>query len=154
PAAAGEEGLRQGGGGERGAAARGERPRGPGDQPGGGGNVRPGVRERGRMSDEPALLRAIVDDPEDIPLRLVYADWCEEHGRAARAALIRGQCALDGVLLAGAQTAWYRPRDPRCLSARDLPLLLREDVLAPFRADLEATGHEWQEKGFLSSENA
>jgi uncharacterized protein (TIGR02996 family) len=47
------------------------------------------------MSDENALLRAILDDPDDDAPRLIYADWLEEHGDPARAAFIRAQIALE-----------------------------------------------------------
>ena len=40
---------------------------------------------------EQALLQAVLDDPEDDGIRLIYADWLEEHGRAERAAFIRAQ---------------------------------------------------------------
>ena len=37
------------------------------------------------------LLQAIIEQPDDDQLRLVYADWLEEHGDAARAEFIRVQ---------------------------------------------------------------
>lgn len=40
------------------------------------------------------LLRAILLDPADDTARLVYADWLEENGEAARAEFIRVQCQL------------------------------------------------------------
>jgi uncharacterized protein (TIGR02996 family) len=40
------------------------------------------------------FVRAICDEPDDDALRLVYADWLEDHGQAERAELIRVQCAL------------------------------------------------------------
>ena len=43
------------------------------------------------MNDEVAFLAAITAAPDDEALRLVYADWLEEHGDAARAELIRLQ---------------------------------------------------------------
>ncbi len=43
------------------------------------------------MDDQDALLRAIVQNPQDDWPRLVYADWLEEHGQAERAELIRVQ---------------------------------------------------------------
>src|SRR4051794_37823654 len=43
------------------------------------------------MSDEPALLRAVRDDPDDDLPRLAYADWLEEKGERPRAAFIRAQ---------------------------------------------------------------
>jgi uncharacterized protein (TIGR02996 family) len=49
------------------------------------------------MSDESALLRAIWDEPHDDTLRLVYADWCEEHGNAPRAEFIRTQIELTRI---------------------------------------------------------
>src|SRR3712207_3456925 len=46
------------------------------------------------MNEQDALLQAIIEHPEDDELRLVYADWLEEHGDSARAEFIRVQCAL------------------------------------------------------------
>ena len=47
------------------------------------------------MSDEPALLAAILAHPDEDTPRLVYADWLDENGRAERAEFIRIQCAPD-----------------------------------------------------------
>lgn len=44
------------------------------------------------MSDEDALLAAILADPDEDTPRLVYADWLQEHGDADRAEFIRLQC--------------------------------------------------------------
>jgi len=46
------------------------------------------------MTDERALLAAIWEDPHDDTLRLVYADWLEDHDQNARAEFIRVQCQL------------------------------------------------------------
>jgi len=46
------------------------------------------------MSDEAALLRAIQSHPDDDLLRLVLADWYDDHGDPARAEFIRVQCEL------------------------------------------------------------
>lgn len=43
------------------------------------------------MSTESDLLAAIIDNPEDDTVRLVYADYIEEQGRGIRAQLIRDQ---------------------------------------------------------------
>ena len=47
------------------------------------------------MSERQALLRAVIDSPDDDAPRLVYADWLDEHGQTeadrARAAFIRLQ---------------------------------------------------------------
>lgn len=47
------------------------------------------------MSDEPALLRAIREHPDDDTPRLIYADWLDEHGQPGRAEFIRVQCELS-----------------------------------------------------------
>lgn len=47
------------------------------------------------MSERDGFLRAICASPEDDAVRLVYADWLEEHGDALRAEFIRLQCRLD-----------------------------------------------------------
>jgi uncharacterized protein (TIGR02996 family) len=49
------------------------------------------------MKDD-AFLSAIHADPDDESLRLIYADWLDEHGDdlgRARAELIRAQCELE-----------------------------------------------------------
>ncbi|MCI0462974.1 MAG: TIGR02996 domain-containing protein [Gemmataceae bacterium] len=47
------------------------------------------------MNERQALLRALIDNPDDDGPRLVYSDWLEEHGDTesdrARAAFIRLQ---------------------------------------------------------------
>jgi uncharacterized protein (TIGR02996 family) len=58
------------------------------------------------MSDQSALLNAIIANPDDDALRLVYADWLDENlpdktpspaaGPSARAEYIRVQCRLAG----------------------------------------------------------
>jgi uncharacterized protein (TIGR02996 family) len=55
------------------------------------------------MQQEEALVQAILDDPEDDAVRLVYADWFEEHGQAERGEIIRLQIEL-------ARTAMDRTR--------------------------------------------
>src|SRR5262245_2643896 len=47
------------------------------------------------MNDEPGLFQAILDDPDDDDVRLVYADFLGEHGQPARAAFIRVQIQLS-----------------------------------------------------------
>jgi uncharacterized protein (TIGR02996 family) len=59
-----------------------------------------GERERTEHAPrgDPALHRAFLDDviacPEDDGPRLIYADWLDDQGEAARAEFIRVQCAL------------------------------------------------------------
>lgn len=47
------------------------------------------------MIHDPGLLRAILHDPYNDALRLVYADWLDEHGDPDRAEFIRLQIELD-----------------------------------------------------------
>src|SRR4051812_9292410 len=51
------------------------------------------------QSDHDAILRAIIEEPDDKAHRLVYADWLEEFGTSeaerARAGFIRIQCAKE-----------------------------------------------------------
>jgi uncharacterized protein (TIGR02996 family) len=76
------------------------------------------------MTDGEALLKAIIDEPEDDTPRLVYADWLDENGDPDRAEFIRVQVALarlapdeDGhrlevranELLARHEEQWARP---------------------------------------------
>jgi uncharacterized protein (TIGR02996 family) len=42
--------------------------------------------------DRQALLRAVIANPDSDLERLIFADWLEEHGDAARAEFIRVQC--------------------------------------------------------------
>src|SRR5215207_10420738 len=45
------------------------------------------------MSDEDALLAAIIANPDEDTVRLVYADWLDENGDSERAEFIRLQVA-------------------------------------------------------------
>ena len=49
------------------------------------------------MTEEAALLAAIVAHPADDTPRLVYADWLDEHGRPEQAMFIRTQCQFAAV---------------------------------------------------------
>jgi len=46
------------------------------------------------VNEQAELLHAICDDPDDDVVRLVYADWLEEHQQAERAEFIRLQIRL------------------------------------------------------------
>ncbi len=46
---------------------------------------------------DPTFMQAIINNPNDDGLRLVYADWLEEHGYAERADFIRFQIATHGL---------------------------------------------------------
>jgi uncharacterized protein (TIGR02996 family) len=81
------------------------------------------------MSDEAALLKAIIAHPDEDTPRLVYADWLDEHGRSVEAEFVRTQCRIAAI----------SPADPEWagLIDREADLLwqgpLRNDPLpAPF----------------------
>jgi uncharacterized protein (TIGR02996 family) len=65
-----------------------------------------------------AFLKAIIENPDDDAIRLVYCDWLEEHGQPDRAAFIRVQCEL-------ARLPECDPRRP-VLEARERALLARQ----------------------------
>src|SRR5260370_672420 len=44
-----------------------------------------------------ALLESCKDAPDELGLRLILADWLEEHGEAERAEVVRLSCALTGT---------------------------------------------------------
>jgi uncharacterized protein (TIGR02996 family) len=79
------------------------------------------------MTHEHAFLEAILDDPDDEGLRLIFADWLEEQGQP-RGEFIRTQCTLAGL-----------PADDRrrrSLEARERQLLARhrDEWLGPLRS--------------------
>jgi uncharacterized protein (TIGR02996 family) len=47
------------------------------------------------LSQQRALLQAILEDPDDDDVRRVFADWCEDNGQADRAEFIRLQLERD-----------------------------------------------------------
>ena len=47
------------------------------------------------MTDRDALLRGIIENPDEDAPRLVFADWLEENGEAERAAFIRADIAIS-----------------------------------------------------------
>src|SRR5262245_1236749 len=50
------------------------------------------------MSLRAAFLRDVVESYDDDAPRLIYADWLEDTGDAARAEFIRVQCELERLL--------------------------------------------------------
>jgi uncharacterized protein (TIGR02996 family) len=49
------------------------------------------------LTQEGALLLAILANPQDLAVRLVYADWLEERGDSVRAEYFRVECELDAL---------------------------------------------------------
>jgi uncharacterized protein (TIGR02996 family) len=56
--------------------------------------VNPPARWSLSMTHDDAFLEAIIESPDDDGLRLIYADWLEEHGQPERAEFIRVQITL------------------------------------------------------------
>jgi uncharacterized protein (TIGR02996 family) len=79
------------------------------------------------MTDRDILYRAVLENPEDDTLRLVYADALEESGDPRRAAFVREQVELSRVpeydaLWVRARAPGRRPAlDPRWIAELDLP---------------------------------
>lgn len=53
--------------------------------------------------EERGLLEAIIEEPGDDALRLIYADWVQDHGNALDAEFIRAQIRLSQATVA----AWH-----------------------------------------------
>ncbi len=51
--------------------------------------------------DEKAFLQAILDNPEDEAIRLIYADWLDEHDRDTQANWLRIESFAQGKLREG-----------------------------------------------------
>jgi uncharacterized protein (TIGR02996 family) len=61
------------------------------------------------MNQEQAFVQAICEDPDDDAVRLIYADWLDEHGQPERAEFIRVQVELARL------PRWHR-RWQECLA--------------------------------------
>jgi len=81
-------------------------------------------KTRSLMTERAALIAAVCQHPHDDTPRLIFADWCEEHGEPDRAAFIRAQielsrieglrCAVDGTLCDGYEKWRKRCRCAAC----------------------------------------
>ncbi len=49
------------------------------------------------MDDRAALLAAVCERPDDDTPRLVFADWCDDHGDSEYARFIRTQVGLARI---------------------------------------------------------
>lgn len=81
------------------------------------------------MTDEPALIAAVCDRPDDDTPRKVYADWCDDQGDpglAARAAFIRAQ-----VKLAEAGGRVPSPGEFQCRKPKTRPVYAHDYGSAP-----------------------
>src|SRR5688572_30204356 len=100
------------------------------------------------MKTEDAILANICDYPDDDALRLIYADWLEEHDQPERAEFIRAQIELSRL----------SKDDPRWDTLEDRSWALeqahRNEWLHPLRAFLnnaesEAIEYCGFERGFV-----
>jgi uncharacterized protein (TIGR02996 family) len=110
-----------------------------------------GRREGMMKGTGAALLRAVVENPDDDGVRLVYADWLDEQGDPERAEFIRVQVRLAGSSAGARGRAADERRERELLAAH------ADEWLKPFRKWLrEPWGHllprrpRWQfRRGFL-----
>jgi uncharacterized protein (TIGR02996 family) len=86
--------------------------------------------------EELALLAAIHTNPREDSVRLVYADWLDEHDRPEQAAFLRLAATAPPVLVDGDSEA-EREELARCLALRQQLRVLRPDL---DRAWLKAVG--------------
>lgn len=87
-----------------------------------------------REIDEP-FLRAILAAPGDESVRLVYADWLDDHGEHSRAAVLRG-----GKLEFGADPGWLRLMETFGRPFEPDPIWQDEAIDPPDRLFREAFG--------------
>jgi uncharacterized protein (TIGR02996 family) len=96
------------------------------------------------MTSEESSLAAILENPDDDALRLIYADWLEEHGQPERAELIRVQCRVACEERSGN----WNPDDVRELKLRVDELL--DAHKEKWTAGVKVPGVDWIEfrRGF------
>jgi uncharacterized protein (TIGR02996 family) len=82
------------------------------------------------MADDRPFIEAIRASPDEDDLRLIYADWLEEHDECYRAEFIRLQCQLEPI------RRQYEDDEATSLRVREADLLLkhREGWLAELLA--------------------
>lgn len=73
------------------------------------------------MSDEQALLAAVIASPDDDLPRLVYADWLDEHHQSARAEFIRLQIERSSLSASDPRFAELRARETKILKQYKKP---------------------------------
>jgi uncharacterized protein (TIGR02996 family) len=67
------------------------------------------------MTQEEAFIQSILDEPADESLRLIFADWLEEHGRGRHAEFIRLQITRARLPLDDPQRVALYRREERLL---------------------------------------
>jgi uncharacterized protein (TIGR02996 family) len=66
------------------------------------------------VTHEDAFLADIVENPDDDGVRLIYADWLEDHGQPERAEFIRVQCELARLTEDGPRRQELEARERQC----------------------------------------
>src|SRR4051794_13840407 len=97
------------------------------------------------MSNEDAFVHSILDNPDDDTSRLVFADWLEEHGRAAHAELIRVQCELARLPKRGREPKAKARRGK--LAAREMELLRQPEFFPTWPAGMPTPPYEIFKRG-------
>jgi uncharacterized protein (TIGR02996 family) len=83
------------------------------------------------MTQVDLLFQAILDDPDDDDVRLVYADYLEEHGERQRADFIRVQIEL-ALLPEGELTGEQLAKAQGKFKGKTLPLLSWRVAILPY----------------------
>jgi len=105
------------------------------------------------MNEENELLEGVLDDPDDDAIRLVFADWLEEHRQEERAEFIRLQIQLDRMPWEDHRRGVCEIRAQRLLAAhrdeweRPLPAWARGAVIfhRGFAEELSVLASQWLE---------
>jgi uncharacterized protein (TIGR02996 family) len=92
------------------------------------------------MDEQAGILRAIVENPDDVTHRLVYADWLEDHEESRLAEFIRAQCALRPFLI----DPQVETRYPVGVEIMDLQPELRHGLLRAFKPAYEELNESGQ----------
>jgi uncharacterized protein (TIGR02996 family) len=82
-----------------------------------------------------AILRAVLDNPDDDAPRLVYADWLEDNGEPGRAEFIRAQCERARLPRGDGRRAALRARERELLARHGL------ELAGPLRPWLAGAGY-------------
>ncbi len=67
-----------------------------------------------RIRGASGFLHAIAEEPDDLALRLIFADWLEEEGHSPRADFIRLQCRVEKL------PDWHLEHQRQMVQAREL----------------------------------
>jgi uncharacterized protein (TIGR02996 family) len=103
------------------------------------------------MSTEANLLRAVRDNPDEDTPRLIYADFLDEEGCAARAEFIRVQIARERLALDDPQRRALEDREHELLAEHELEWL----GVAATDLDDQSELTEWEfERGFVNEVSA